>query len=139
MSEAAKKVDLSPKRIREYETEGFIRPQREPKTNNRILSDYDVRLIQRLTYLIHEKGFTIASLKFLMKIAPCWKIFDCAEKERCPTYLKTSIPCWKIIKQENGLCKAICTDCPIFRNADIEEIKLFDGPSHSQKTGHENK
>jgi len=126
MSEVAKKVNLSQKRIREYEKEGFIRPERQPKTNNRLFSDYDVDIIKRLSHLIHKKGFTIASLKQLMKMAPCWKIFDCQDKDTCPVYQQASPPCWEIIRKEQGQCKITCVDCPIYRNADIEEIRLFE-------------
>ena len=126
MSEVSTKVSLSQKRIREYEKEGFIRPAREDKTNNRLFSDYDVDVIKRLTFLIHKKGFTIASLKQLMKMAPCWKVFDCKEKEGCVVYKHSSPPCWEIIKQAEGKCKSTCEDCPIYRNADIEEINLFE-------------
>ena len=130
MSEVATKVSLSQKRIREYEKEGFIRPAREAKTNNRLFSDYDVDVIKRLTFLIHKKGFTIASLKQLMKMAPCWKIFDCNEKE-CPVYQQSSPPCWELVKEMEGKCRTTCDDCPIYRNADIEEMNLFD----KNKTG----
>ena len=126
MSEVAQKVKLSQKRIREYEKEGFVRPQREPRTNNRLFSDYEIELIQRLTYLIHKKGFTIASLKHLMKMAPCWKIFDCKEKDNCTVYQRqASPPCWQIIREEHGTCKLACENCPIYRNADTENLNLF--------------
>ena len=35
INEVARRVNLSQKRIREYESEGFIRPKRDAKTNNR--------------------------------------------------------------------------------------------------------
>lgn len=130
MSEVAARVKLSQKRIREYEKEGFIHPKREARTNNRLFSDYDIELIQRLTYLIHKKGFTIASLKYLMKMAPCWKIFNCMNTKDCPVYRRAAAPpCWQIIQQEQGSCKIACEDCPIYRNADIEDIKLFEKAS----------
>jgi MerR family transcriptional regulator, repressor of the yfmOP operon len=126
MSEVAAKVSLSQKRIREYEKEGFIRPARQDRTNNRLFSDYDVDIIKRLTLLIHKKGFTIASLKHLMKMAPCWKIFDCKEKNNCLIYKNSSPLCWEILKGKENKCGTTCENCLIYRNADIEDINLFE-------------
>jgi hypothetical protein len=70
-------VNLSQKRIREYEKEGFIKPLREKNTNNRLYSTFDVSQINQINRLIHERGFTLACLRNLMVLAPCWNIFDC--------------------------------------------------------------
>ena len=86
INEVSRRVNLSQKRIREYEKEGFINPDREPKTNNRRYSDFEVSQIQRINQLIHERGFTLACLRNLLQLAPCWKIFDCGDKENCSAY-----------------------------------------------------
>ena len=115
---------LSQKRIREYEKEGFIRPKRQPKTNNRIFTEEDIKRIKRLNYLIHKHGFTIASLKQLLAMAPCWKIFDC-HKEECIVKKDAGKSCWEILEKEFGKDNVPCHDCAVFLNAGTKTIKLF--------------
>ena len=57
INEVSRKVELSQKRIREYEKEGFILPEREANTNNRLYSDFEVSQIRRINFLIHGRGF----------------------------------------------------------------------------------
>ena len=66
INEVSHKVSLSQKRIREYEKEGFIKPRREPSTNNRIYSEFDVMQIKRINNLIHQDGYTVSSLRNLL-------------------------------------------------------------------------
>ena len=124
ISEVAGKVKLSQKRIREYEKEGFIRPKREPRTNNRIFSDEDIKRILRLKYLIHKKGLTIAGLKQLLAMAPCWKIFEC-EDPVCAARKSTNGPCWKVMAERPGKINQECRDCAIYLNARTRTVKLF--------------
>ena len=125
ISEVATKFKLSQKRIREYEKEGFIRPEREPKTNNRIFTDTEVKRIQRLKHLIHKKGFTIASLKQLLVMVPCWEIFDCRE-EGCEIYKSPNGPCWEYFVKKSGKLGDACYNCAVYLNASTQKIKLFD-------------
>ena len=86
INEVSRLVNLSQKRIREYEKEGFIKPLREKNTNNRLYSNFDVSQINQINSLIHDRGFTLACLRNLMVLAPCWNIFDCNKKEACPAF-----------------------------------------------------
>ena len=86
INEVSQRVGLSQKRIREYEKNGLIKPARESRTNNRRYSESDVRQILRVKELIHDHGFTLACLKYFLASTPCWLIFNCAEKETCPSY-----------------------------------------------------
>ena len=71
INEVSRLVDLSQKRIREYEKEGFIKPLREKNTNNRLYSNFEVTQINQINSLIHDRGFTLACLRNLMVLAPC--------------------------------------------------------------------
>lgn len=129
INDVAKRVGLSQKRIREYETSGFIRPAREPRTNNRRYTDADIRQIQRIKALIHNHGFTVACLKYVLSATPCWVVFDCGQKETCPTYGSARLPCYAVI-QRAGVQDRLekCRQCPIYLNRDRQITALLEKP-----------
>ncbi|MBW1709765.1 MAG: MerR family transcriptional regulator [Deltaproteobacteria bacterium] len=116
INEVSRLVNLSQKRIREYEKEGFLKPDREEKTNNRLYTDFDILQIKRVKYLIHEKGFTLASLRNLMALAPCWNIFGCVTKDGCMAYLNPHRPCWQLRASEKNKSSDSCGRCVIYLN-----------------------
>ena len=56
INEDSRRVALSQKRIREYEKGGIIKPEREPRTNNRRYSEADIDQILRVKVLKDEKS-----------------------------------------------------------------------------------
>lgn len=123
INKVSRQVNLSQKRIREYEKEGFIKPERQKNTNNRIYSEYDINQIKRINYLIHERGFTLAGLKQLLVLASCWNIFDCQNKESCTAYRNPHKNCWEIKEEAKPDCKITCTRCPIYLVRTTESSK----------------
>ncbi|MBW2091883.1 MAG: MerR family transcriptional regulator [Deltaproteobacteria bacterium] len=119
INEVARLVNLSQKRIREYEKEGFIKPAREEKTNNRRYTDFDILQIKRLNYLIHHRGFTLSSLRYLLVLAPCWNIFGCVAKEGCIAYLNPHEPCWQVNTSNKNKSSGSCDRCAIYLNRDL--------------------
>ena len=75
INEVSRLVNLSQKRIREYEKEGLIKPLRENSTNNRLYTEFEITQIQRINSLIHDRGFTLACLKNLLVLAPVLEYF----------------------------------------------------------------
>lgn len=129
INEVSRQVELSQKRIREYEKGGLIKPEREPRTNNRRYSEADIKQILRVKELIHKHGFTLACLRYFLASAPCWVIFDCAEKETCPRGKDLHTPCYKVMKKKasrSGLKD--CKHCPIYLNRDVKTISLLERP-----------
>ncbi|MCB2228795.1 MAG: helix-turn-helix domain-containing protein [Desulfarculaceae bacterium] len=126
INEVSRKVDLSQKRIREYEKEGFIRPQREANTNNRLYSDFEVTQIQRINYLIHERGFTLACLRNLMVLAPCWNIFECPDKSSCAAYEDPRLACWRVRQSRQTLCPGPCEHCAVYLNRDFQAQRVLE-------------
>ena len=127
INEVSRRVGLSQKRIREYEKGGLIKPEREPRTNNRRYSEADIKQILRVKELIHEHGFTLACLQYFLASAPCWIIFDCAEKKTCPSYNTPRIPCYKIVDEAastDGLKN--CKSCPIYLNRNGQMMALLE-------------
>jgi hypothetical protein len=126
INEVSRKVNLSQKRIREYEKEGFIRPLREQNTNNRLYSPFEVTQIQRINSLIHERGFTLACLRTLLVLAPCWNIFDCKDKEKCPAYQLPWRPCYEVREYRDTLCGGPCDRCAVFLNRHVERQRILE-------------
>ena len=129
INEVSRRVELSQKRIREYEKGGLVKPERETRTNNRRYSEYDINQILRVKALIHQHGFTVACLRYFLASAPCWVIFDCSEKEACATYNDYPIPCYEVAKKaasHSGLKN--CSSCPIYLNRDVKKMPLLSKP-----------
>lgn len=121
-------VNLSQKRIREYEKEGFVKPVREARTSNRIYDPFDILQIKRVNYLLHEKGFTLACLRKLLALAPCYKIFCCKKKETCPAYLNPHRPCWEVRSEikDSGGCQPHCCRCAVYLNRSVAVEKILE-------------
>ncbi|MFH0810362.1 MAG: MerR family transcriptional regulator [Pseudomonadota bacterium] len=137
INEVSKKVNLSQKRIREYEKEGFIKPDREPRTNNRLYSDFDIDQIKRINYLIHTKGFTLACLRQLLNMAACWNVFDCKRKEECAAHQNPYEQCWKTREKIETKCTGPCGRCAIYltRSKFPKKEKILEGMGHGWADG----
>jgi hypothetical protein len=129
INEVSQRVGLSQKRIREYEKGGLIKPEREPRTNNRRYSEADINQVLRIKELIHEHGFTVACLRYFLASAPCWIIFNCARKMTCPTYKDARTPCYEVAKiaaSHSGLKN--CNRCPVYLNRKVKTMPLLEKP-----------
>ncbi len=121
----SREVNLSQKTIRDYERMGLIKPERSPRTNNRIYSDFDIGQIKQISNLIHEQGFTLPCIRRLIQLAPCWNIFDCELKEKCPAYKYIEKPCYETRKTEGTLCSGPCEQCVVFINRSMSREKIL--------------
>jgi MerR family transcriptional regulator, repressor of the yfmOP operon len=129
INEVARWVGLSQKRIREYEKSGLIKPQREPRTNNRRYTEADIAQILRVKALIHEHGFTLACLKYFLAAAPCWIIFDCPQKNACPIHGTTGTPCYDLVRNADGRMEPrMCDRCPVYLNRHEDKMALLEKP-----------
>jgi hypothetical protein len=134
IGEVSQKVRLSQKTIREYERIGLIKPKREPRTNNRIYSDFEIAQIQHITHLIHTEGFTLPCIRRILQLAPCWNIFACEVKENCPAYQRAPDPCHETRRNWETLCSGACDECVVFINRSAKISKILKGPGdhHNQ-------
>ena len=122
IGEISRKVNLSQKRIREYEKEGLLAPIRDANTNNRYYTDLDIKQIKQINKLIHKHGLTISCLKTLLKSAPCWNIFDCRKTGECEAYKNPHLPCYVTMKNAPD---TKCKTCPIYLNRSQKPIKIL--------------
>jgi DNA-binding transcriptional MerR regulator len=124
----SRQVDLSQKTIRDYEKLGLIKPKRNPSTNNRIYSNFEVEQILQISHLIHNKGFTLPCIQRLLQLAPCWSIFDCETKEKCPAYENAPMPCYKTREKRETLCSGTCEQCAVYINRSSKKEKVLERP-----------
>ncbi len=136
INQVAMEVGLSQKRIREYESEGFIKPLRDKNTNNRLYSRFEVEQIKRINHLIHRRGFTIACLRNLLVLAPCWNIFACPERQDCAAYKDPHRPCWQVRRDLMTLCPGPCGRCAVYLNRATKRRKVLE-PSDGKPFGTE--
>ena len=121
-------VDLSQKTIRDYEKMGFIKPRRNPRTNNRIYLDFEIEQIRQIYRLIHNEGFTLPCIQRLLQLAPCWNVFDCVVKEKCPAYEFAPAPCYETRENKETLCSGSCFQCAVYINRSSKKEKILEGP-----------
>lgn len=101
--------------LRLYEKHGLIKPSRRNK--NRYYSENDIKWLQCVRELIHEKKISIEGIKRLLEYAPCWEITQCSEEKRknCSAFIDKSKPCWELnrmICQKNS--GKVCEDCIVY-------------------------
>lgn len=101
--------------LRLYEKHGLIKPSRRNK--NRYYSENDIKWLQCVRELIHEKKISIEGIKKLLEYAPCWEITQCSEEKRknCSAFVDRSKPCWELnrmICQKNS--GKVCEDCIVY-------------------------
>ncbi|MBF0465868.1 MAG: MerR family transcriptional regulator [Nitrospirae bacterium] len=115
---AAELVGITDQTLRLYEKHGLIKPTRRNK--NRYYSENDVKWLQCIRDLIHNRKISIEGLKLLLDYAPCWEITNCPEKKKsmCSAYVNKSMSCWELSKKrcikENG---DNCDDCIVYLKA----------------------
>jgi MerR family transcriptional regulator, repressor of the yfmOP operon len=126
INEVSRMVNLSQKRIREYEKEGFIKPLREKSTNNRLYSLFDISQINRISRLLHEYGYTLACLRKMMVLAQCWDIFACPIKEECPAFQPPWRHCYEVRQNEGNFDEGRCSRCPIYLNRNVKKEKILE-------------
>jgi MerR family transcriptional regulator/heat shock protein HspR len=113
--DAARLLSLSVHTLRMYEREGLILPFQK-ETGHRLYSDADIQRLQCIRTAINEKKISIAGIKSLFSMIPCWQIIHCTEEDRknCQAYAESKKPCWTY-KHINNLCASIdCVNCEVY-------------------------
>ena len=99
----AELIGTSKQTLRLYEKHNLIKPSRRNK--HRYYSDNDIKWIQCVRELLHNKKISIEGIKKLLKYAPCWEFNS------------------MICKSKSG---KTCEDCFVFLSKSIEK-KANDG------------
>jgi MerR family transcriptional regulator, heat shock protein HspR len=114
MCVAAKILDVHPRTLRIYESEGLIKPER--RGGKRFFSQNDIVWVQCLRKLIHEQNLSIPGIKKLLELLPCWKLKDCPPNVRsnCSVLKERGKRCWELTK---NACEKSCRSCDIYLKA----------------------
>ena len=132
----AKKTNLSVRRILQYEKEGLLLPKEKTDGGHRLYSEQEINHIKNIVNLIHEHGLTLAGIKVLLRMSPCWKIFPCMQRDNCSAYKTPEFTCWELRQRGNAGCACVgdCERCPIYlvRNHETDNLmeslaRLFQG------------
>ncbi len=124
----ARELNLSVRRILQYEEEGLVMPHKKTDGGHRLFSEFEIHQIRNIKDLIHERGLTLAGIKYLLKMSPCWEVFPCQDKENCKAFKnREEFRCWEIKRNGNGDCFGMgdCERCPVFLTRDYETKPLF--------------
>jgi MerR family transcriptional regulator/heat shock protein HspR len=113
---AAELLRVHPRTLRLYEQFGLLRPSR--KNNRRFYSENDIKWVQCIRYLIHNKGLNQEGLRRLLGLIPCWELKGCSEMDRaaCTAFEDRSTSCWEIA---NSTCAKAgkCFECETYLSA----------------------
>ena len=126
INEVSRRVELSQKRIREYEKGGLIKPEREPRTNNRRYSEYDINQILRVKELIHKHGLHGRLPALFSILCP---VLNCLQmcRERGLHGLRQSTHSLLRSRQKAAAHHGLkdCNRCPIDLNRDVRKMALL--------------
>lgn len=108
-------IGITEQTLRLYEKHDLIKPARRNK--NRFYSENDIKWLQCMRDLLHNKKISLEGIKKLLNYAPCWEITVCPEERRgkCSAFIDKTKPCWElnrmICNRESG---KMCGECIVF-------------------------
>lgn len=109
ISSAADLLNVHPRTLHLYEEKGLIVPVR--KGNRRFYSVNDLRWIQGIRHLIHERGINLEGLRRLLALQAQLEYqgpFKGLLPE-CESFVGPTAPCW-----ESGIARFDCYICPLY-------------------------
>jgi MerR family transcriptional regulator/heat shock protein HspR len=124
ISTAAKLLQISVHTVRMYEREGLVLPTKS-ESGQRLYSMKDIERIESIRRSINEYKISIAGIKALLSMVPCWKVMGCGEsKNSCKVFKEHTKPCWTIKHRQNFCAKRVCRDCNVYNEfSESENIK----------------
>src|SRR4030067_1200493 len=125
ISVAAKLLNVSVHTLRMYEREGLIIPYKK-ESNHRLYSKSDIERLSCIRRAINEYKISIAGIKTIYSLIPCWKIIGCSEAKRknCEAFISHSKPCWSFNHKNNICTGKDCRECEVYNSfSDCRSIK----------------
>ncbi len=115
ISVAAELVGTTDQTLRLYEKHGLIKPFR--KNRNRFYSENDIKWLNCIRDLVHDRKISIEGVKLLLDYAPCWEITQCPQqiRKQCSAFVDKTLPCWELNKRRcNKDDGKTCTGCVVY-------------------------
>lgn len=115
---AARMTGVSVHTLRMYEREGLIIPVKSPG-NQRLYSNSDIERIRCIRLAITEAKISIAGIKHIQAMIPCWQIINCSVEQRnnCDAYKNSTAGCWTLKHKKNVCAKLECRECIVYQKA----------------------
>jgi MerR family transcriptional regulator, heat shock protein HspR len=138
ISEAADILCISVPTLRMYEREGLVIPSRRDSGHRAYTEDQLERIRCYRQTMVRDK-ITIAHLKRLLSLIPCWEINNCPEssKATCRAYPSREVPCWEVTgKSWQELC-GNCLECEVYKKSgDVGElVRMIAENTHGESQG----
>ena len=127
IGEAADLIGVSVPTIRMYEREGLIIPLRKA-SRHRLFAEGDLERIRSIRRTINTEKVSIAGIRRLMSLVPCWKMNRCSEEEKttCPRMTANGSPCWMVSGKTWQSKSNECRTCGVYvKTADYAELKAL--------------
>lgn len=125
IGEAADIIGIAIPTIRMYEREGLIIPMRRHSKHRRF-SQSDIERILCIRRMINEEKVSIAGIRRLLSLIPCWKIKNCPAEIRtaCAAFVGHELPCWMVTGKSWECKSAECRLCPVYVDfSNCREVK----------------
>ncbi len=115
ISSAAKILDISVHTLRMYEKEGLIIPFKK-ESNHRLYSKADIDRLKCIRRAINESKISIAGIKSIYSLIPCWEISKCSksDREKCEAFKSHATPCWMFEHSNNTCGEKDCRKCDVY-------------------------
>jgi MerR family transcriptional regulator/heat shock protein HspR len=115
IGEAADILQVSIPTIRMYEREGLIIPHRKNSRHRRFLPA-DIERIRCVRSMINKEKVSIAGIRNMLSLIPCWKVKNCpvAARAKCPAFTSTEKPCWMLSGKSWECRSADCRLCSVY-------------------------
>jgi MerR family transcriptional regulator/heat shock protein HspR len=125
IGEAAALLGISVPTLRMYEREGLLLPIRKP-SGHRLYSPDDLERVRCIRETIAQKKISIAGIRRLLALIPCWNIKKCPDtvRDHCPAFLNGETPCWTVKDRPWECADADCRSCRVYTDlADCTQVK----------------
>ena len=125
ISTTARLLGISIHTLRMYEREGLIIAYKKD-SGHRLYSQNDIERLECIRSAINKNKISIAGIKTIYSLIPCWKIVNCPEEQRmnCPAYSAHTKPCWAFDHKRNVCSSRICRECIVYKDfSDCTKIK----------------
>jgi MerR family transcriptional regulator/heat shock protein HspR len=115
IGEAADILGISIPTIRMYEREGLIIPHRR-QSKHRRFSQSDLDRIRCVRLMINDEKVSIAGIRKMLSLIPCWTIKNCPPdvRKNCAAFTQHDKPCWMVSGKSWECRSAECRECLVY-------------------------
>ncbi len=112
----ARMLGVSVQTLRLYEAEGLILARKSPG-GQRLYAPSDVERLECIRHAITREKISIAGIRHMQALIPCWRIVDCPREQRqeCPAFLHHDRGCWNYRHADNACAGRDCHACQVYQ------------------------